>query len=225
VSKDLPLWEDDESDVKLEYRLQSGHALISTSDIDQILKNIRAVFKCRKAIKISNEAKFEWLPQEQKKGVRATVLNDDKYWHFIIAIFDSTAAIFAPHFLFFNSAKWIKLGRKLKVHLAYVHQLDLDSFGYTVFMKGKRVCSAHRDQSGVHQSKMTPMEFYLDGKLIYKADDEKDKLTEDTLKFISEDVLLELHGQGQAQFKVPLTKDEFRQPTKVRHLIFKARPG
>lgn len=225
MSRDLPLWEDDESDIRIEHRLQSGHALVLTEDMERVVKKVRTVFGLGNPIKNSDKIIFDWLPQEQKRKITATVLNDENYWHFILANFESNIAIFAPHFLFFNSTKWIKLGRKLKVQLTYVHQLDMDSFGYTIFIKGKRVCTACRDLSGIRQTKMAPMEFYLDGKLIHRADDEKDQFTEDTLKFISEDVLIEVDDQGQVQFKVPLSKDEFRQPTKVKHLMFKVRTG
>lgn len=228
MSKDLPLWEDDESDVKLEYRLQHGHVLLATDNVDRVVEKVRSVFKLRKPIKISDEAKPEWLPQEQKRKITATVLNDESYWHFILAKFKKNIAIFAPHFLFFNSTKWMKLSRKLKVQLTFVKQGGSNScyyYYYYVFKNGKHMCNANRDQSGIHQSKMGPMEIYLDGKLIHKADDEKDQFTEDTLKFILEDVLIEVDDEGQVQFKVPLSKDEFRQPTKVKHLMFKARSG
>ena len=220
MSKDLPLWKNDESDVKLEYRLQVGHALVSTSDIQQVLKITRSVFKLSKPITVSNKVELNRLPQEQKRGVVATLLNDDHHWHFIFAKFELHIAIFAPHFLFFNSTRWIRLGKKLKVQLAFIHQLHIDSFGYTVFAKGKRICSAHRDQSGIHQSKMTPMEFYLDGKLIHRADDEKDQFTEDILRFISEDMIICVDKEHEVRFKIPLSKNEYREPTAIRHAIF-----
>jgi hypothetical protein len=220
VSKDLPLWENDESDVKLEYRLQFGHALVSTSDIQQVLKITRSVFKLSKPITVSNKVELKRLPQEQKRGVFATLLNDDHHWHFILAQFDLKIAIFAPHFLFFNSTSWNRLGKKLKVQLAYIHQLDVDSFGYTVFAKGKRMCNAHRDQSGIHHSKMTPIEFYLDGKLIHRADDEKDQFTEDTLRFISEDMIICVNKEREIRFMIPLSKNEFREPSSILHAVF-----
>ena len=96
-------------------------------------------------------------------------------------------------------------------------------FYYTVFTKGKHICNAHRDQSGIHQSKMAPMEFYLDGKLIHKADDEKDQFTEDTLKFISEDVIIDVDEQRRIRFKTPLSEDEYHQPEEVRHAVFKSK--
>lgn len=223
MSKDLPLWKNDESDVNLEYRLQFGHALVSTSDIQQVLKITRSVFKLSKPITVSNKVELKRLTQEQKRGVVATLLNDDHHWHFILAKFELNIAIFAPHFLFFNSTTWNRLGKKLKVQLAYIHQLDIDSFGYTVFAKGKRICSAHRDQSGIHQSKITPIEFYLEGKLIHRANDEKDQLTEDTLRFISEDMIICVDEQHRVRFKTPLSENEYREPTAIRHVIFTAK--
>jgi len=220
MSKDLPLWENDESDVKLEYRLQFGHTLVSTGDIEITLKKLRSVFKLAKPIMISNKVEHALLPQEQKKGITATVLNDENHWHFVLANIRSHIVIFGPHMLFYDSSKWIKLSRKLRVQLALVGRGDVDIFYYTIFANGKHLCNAARDQSGIHQSKMEPMEFYLDGKLIYKADDEKDQFTEDTLKFLSEDVIIDVDEQQQVRFITPLSKGEIHAPSAIRHVIF-----
>ena len=223
MSKDLPLWEDDGSDVKIEHRLQSGHALVLTDDMERVLKRIRSVFGLSKPIKISDEAKPEWLPQEQKRGITVTLLNDERHWHFILANFQSRIAIFAPHCLFFDSAKWMKLSRKLKVQLAFVLQGNIDSYYYYVFVKGKHICSVDRDVSGIHQREMEPMEFYLNGKLIHRTDDEKYQFTEDTAQLISEDVIVEVDAQRRVRFKTPLSEGEFREPSSVRHAVFKAK--
>ena len=69
MSKDLPLWEDDESDVRIEHRLQSGHALVLTEDMEAVLKKVRTVFGLDNPIKNSDNIEFDWLPQEQKKKI------------------------------------------------------------------------------------------------------------------------------------------------------------
>jgi hypothetical protein len=225
MSKDLPLWDNDESDVKLEYRLQAGHVIISLQSVERVLKRIRSVFKLSGPTAVSSKIEPDWLPCEDN----ITLLSDHDNWHFVIAEFGDITAIFGPHKLFLTNHNWTKVSRKLKVKLASVHQLNLNLFSYTVFNKGKHVCNATRDHTGIHQSKMFPMEFYLNGKLIHRADSEKEQLTEDTLEFLSKDVTIAIHEQRSLRFKTPLTEDEFRQPTEVRHVVFapnwKAVPG
>ena len=223
MSKDLPLWENDESDIKLEHRLHYGHVLLASDDIEKILEKARAVFKLRKPINSSDEIELDWLPRKQKKGITATVLNDDKHWHFILASIKSNVAIFAPHLLFHNSTNWIKLSRKLKIQLAYVHQMDFNSYYYYVFVNGKHECNAALDQSGIHQSKMAQMEFYMNGKLFYKVDEEEDKLTPELIRFVSEDVIIDVDEQRKVRFKTPLSENEYREPKAIRHVIFPAK--
>jgi len=174
MSKDLPLWEDDESDVKVEYRLQFGHALVSTTDIEQVLEKLRSIFKLGRPVSISNTVNVKKLPRDKKTG--ATILDEDNYWHFILANIESNIAIFAPHMLFHNSSNWIKLSRKIKAQLAFVKQIDSDSYYYYIFIKGKHICNAAKDQSGIHESVMEPVEAYLNGKLIYKTKEKKANL-------------------------------------------------
>ncbi|MHC4867668.1 MAG: hypothetical protein ACYTEX_26660 [Planctomycetota bacterium] len=216
MSRDLPLWEDDESDVRAEHKLQSGHALISTDDIDRALKKIGPAFSLPKPTRTSHDIRAEWIPEE--KGF--VVLNDDKNWHFILVRAKDCTAVFAPHFLFFNSRNWIKLGRRLRAQVTVVDQLDIGSFAYTVFRQGKHICNACRDGTGIHETKMGPIECYLDGKLIYQADDATERFTPDIVEFLARDVIICVDQRGQIRFKVPLSKDEYIEPLAVRHAVF-----
>jgi len=220
MSIDLPMWEDDESDIKIEYRLQSGHVWVEKNDINLVLKKLQVIFSLGHSDEISDEIIPQCLPD--KKGVM--LLEDDNSKHFILAKFKSNVAIFAPHTLFFSSINWIKLSRKLNTKLAFVRQADFDLFGYYIFDRGQHICNAHRDLFGIHESKMEPMEFYLDGKLIYKINEEKDKLTQDILDFISEDVIICIDENRKVQFKTPLSQNEYKEPEEVRHVVFKSKP-
>ena len=218
MSKALPLWENDESDVKLEHRCQYGHVLLRTEDIDLVLKRIRSILRLGRPKMLAQEIDQKSLPWNREEGI--CVLDTSTYWHFILARLKSNIAIFAPHFLFHNNANWIKLSRRLKVQMSSVHQLDLESFGYIIFNKGKHICGACRDLSGIHESVPAPMEFYLEGTLIAKIDDETGRFTEDMINFLSDDVVLQSCEDQQLRFVTPLSREIFQQPSAIRHAIF-----
>jgi len=177
-------------------------------------------FWLRKPLMSASEIRSEWLPEE--KGI--VLLNDAEKWHFIFAVFGRIMVVFAPHFLLFNSRKWIRLSRKLGAILGLVDfHYDMDFCSYTLFAKGKHICNAAWNKAGIHQSKMAPMEFYLNGKLIYKVKEEKDLLTQELKDFIAEDVIIDIDKDRRVRFKKPLTENEYHEPTAVRHIVFPAR--
>jgi hypothetical protein len=217
MSRELPLWEDDESDVKIEYRLQFGHALVPRLDIGGVLKNIQSIFKLGKSLSFSNS--IENLPRDTKTG--ATILNENDFWHFIFADMETNIVIFAPHMLFHNSSNWIKLSQKLKDTLAVINQGDLNLFHYSIFTKGKLVCNAAIDQTGLHESVVRPIEAYLNGKLIYKHEEEKGRFNEEIRNFISKDVIIDIDENGKVRFKKLLSKNDYIEPIQVCHVVFK----
>ena len=219
MSKDLPLWEDDESDVKLEYRLQYGHVLIATRDLDQVLKKMCNVFKLGKPVYLQSGVDANNLPSVND----FTLLSNDANWHFIFAQYNRNTTVFCPHFLFFNSRNWIRLSRKLNTILGYVHQ-DVDFYSYLLFTKGKYTCHAVLEFEGIRQLKMDAIECYFDKKLIYKVDEEKDMLTQELKDFIAQDVIIDIDENRKIRFKTPLSKNDYHEPDEVRHAIFRAKP-
>lgn len=215
MSRDLPMWNDDESDVRLEYRFQYGHVLLARCEVDSVLKKLCSVFKLGKPIVVLDEIKSEELPSEND----FTLLNNDKYWHFIIAQVGSNTFIFGPHRLFLGSYGWITVSRKLRVQLACV-QADFDVLYYTIFRSGKHICNAALRSKGISQIKMGAMELYLNGKLFYKVKEEKDLITEDMKKFIESDIIICIDENQKIRFKKPLSKNEYIEPDEVRHSIF-----
>jgi len=246
---DINLWEEDGSNVKLEYRLQYSHVIVLTKDIERVIKIIRNLdpsdnnflldyplrssierivasitfgklssYWLKKPLMLATKVKSDWLPEEN--GV--VLLNDFSKWHFIIAVFRQTTAIFAPHFLFFNNRKWRRLSKKLRTLLGYVNN-SVDFIHYGMFINGKHICNAVLESSGIRQLKVEPMNFCLDGKLIYKTEKEKDLLTEEMKDFIYEDVMIDIDPKRQVRFKKPLTQSHYCNPTMVRHVVFSAR--
>jgi len=134
MSEDLPLWEDDESDVKLENRLQYGHVIIHTYDLERAVQTVRSAFKLGKETSFSDKIISNFLSEEQ--GL--LLLNDDKNWNFIFARMSSFLGIYGPHRIFLGSYKWDRISRKLKSLLALVHKGE-GCFYYTVFFKGKHI--------------------------------------------------------------------------------------
>jgi len=218
MSRALPLWEEDESDVKPEHRLHFGHVLLETEQTDRVLNMLCSVLKLPRLDALWAEINTEVLPREPRSGV--WLLNDDEHGYFIIATVGPNTAVFGPHMFFFSSSRWIKLSRKLKTLLAFASQLDLDSFSYTLFLNGRHICNACRNRSGVRESVMEPIEFYLNGRVIYKAKEEEGKLTEELRQFISQDIIIDVDESGELQFVTPFSKQVCHKPTTVRHAVF-----
>lgn len=216
MSRELPLWEEDESDVRLEYRLLSGHVLVEYGEIDRLCQKVQSVLGLGKPISIRQEVRAEWLPREKA----FVVLEGKQTRQLIFARFGPVIAVFGPHKLFFSSLKWIRLSRKLKTRLAFVRQDDIDMFSYIVFRNGKRQCSAYWDRKGIHELEYEAMEFYLDRKLIYKREPEKGKLTEDILRFVSRDILIQIMETGGVSFVTPLSAAAYHEAANLRHVVF-----
>lgn len=211
------MWEDDESDVKLKYRLQYGHVLIETHEIDLVIKKTRSSIRLRKPAKTFSKLGLECLPEQE--GI--TVMNDKNNWHFVFAVFGLNTAVFAPHFLFFHSKTWKKVSHKLGVRLAIV-DLHENYFWYTLFNDGKHICNAALEPEGIRQMKIGPMEFHLNGKMFHKVNEEKNLLTNELINFISSDVIIDIDENKQVRFKKPLSTNEYHEPQAVRHAIFAA---
>ncbi len=220
MSKNLPLWNKNETDVLIEHRLQYGHILLLKHEYEALLKKIQKIFKFKKPVDIHETLNKNALPSHEPQ--KTFLLNDEKVWHFIFAeCAKDIMAIYAPHFLFFNSSKWIQLNRKTKGWLFYVDHGDSNEFFYTIFNSGNHYCNACYDLSGIHKLTHEPVDVYFNKELIFhKKDDSKD-LTPELIEIISNDVVIANDTQKGIKFLTPIKNDEIL-PVSTYHVVFEA---
>lgn len=216
MSDDLPFWNENETDVKIEYRLQFGHVLLLHNDFDFFLKKLQNVFKLKKPVNIFETLDTQVLPYHQN----TYLLNDEHKWHIVYAKFENNVAtVHAPHFLFFNNSKWIKLSELLKSFVIVSEQFDRNLFHYTIFKNGKLLCNAYRDPEGIHKSTHAPVNVYFNNEIIFHKEDDSKDLIPEIIEIISSDAVLIGNVEKGIKLLSPIKNHEI-QPTSVCHLVF-----
>jgi hypothetical protein len=123
-SKELPLWNDDETDVRPEYQLTYGHALIGTRlSAKELLQSL--------GFRITEELSgaASELPCDPMGNY--VFLSGDIYEFFLVDQGQQTA-VFGDRTLFFNNKAWIALSKSHKVPLAVVTRTDKDAYFFDI---------------------------------------------------------------------------------------------
>lgn len=218
MSKNLPFWNEKETDVLIEYRFQFGHILMPKHEFGLVQKNIQRVFNLKKPVGLFETLDIHILPYNSCKKIY--LLNNKQRWHFILAeLANNVIAIYAPHFLFFNNSKWIKLSKLMKSFLIVSEQYDNDLFHYTIFDRGELFCNVYSDSEGIHKSTHAPVNIYLDGKILYHKKDDSEELTSELKGMILNDVVINGSLEKSIKFKVPIINTEV-QPISVHHIVY-----
>ncbi len=221
MSINLPFWNEKETDVQIEYRLQFGHVLSTENDFDQLLKKIRKAFNLKKPLHIFEALDVHSLPLDEQKTTY--LLNDTEKWHFIIAKFASNImTIHAPHFLFFNNKKWIVLSKLLKSSFLVVsEQLDHDLFHYIIFKGGKLYCNAYRNSEGICKSTHAPVNVYFKDELIFHKEDDSQNLNSELVELLSDDMYMIGAPERGVKYLKPMQNNEIK-PVMTFHIVFNA---
>ncbi len=220
MSKDLPLWDDEEADVLIEHRFQYGHILLSLHKSVDLAKRIAKAFGLKKPVGLYERVNADVLEYEQQKST--LLLSSDELWHFIVAeLASGVTMIYGPHFLFFNSRRWVELHRDVTGWLLYVTRGDSQQFFYTIFNKGKHYCNACRDSSGIHKLVHAPVDVRLENRSIYRKPGPPKDLTPELVEMIANDAVPVNDGRGSIQFRTSIGSASVK-PISVRHFMFKA---
>jgi hypothetical protein len=219
MSNDLPLWNNDKSDVLPQYRIQYGHVLIKHADFEDLIKLIKSIYKLKKTHVVYNYIEMSSI--NQKEQGKYVYLSDDSHWHFIMAIFyGDTMVIYAPHFLFYNNINWMRLSKKISSYLFVFNQIDINLFHWTIFHNGELYCNVHKDITGIHKSIHAPVEISFNNRVIYTKEDDTKELKPDLIDLIKKDIILTYDSKKGFLFKSTINKDKVENPIAVRHIVF-----
>jgi hypothetical protein len=136
LSKELPVWNEDETDILPEFQLTYAHALIDNAgSVDSIVAHAGI-----QVLETRSFTGFE-LPRDPQHGFTFRKGAD---MYAIAGRDEMVTCIFGDRTLFLRPERWIKLSSKHTVSL--VTQQANDEYFYRVFAKKKPIASAAREQ-------------------------------------------------------------------------------
>jgi hypothetical protein len=136
LSKELPVWNDAETDILPDFHLTYGHALIANAPaVDTIFS--------RAGIRVLASRPFTGseLPQDVEQKL---TFRQGTEMYAIASSDDLATCIFGDRTLFLRPEPWIKLSTKFIVSI--VTQQANDEYFYRVFSKQKLIATAAREQ-------------------------------------------------------------------------------
>lgn len=212
----LPLWTDDETDVRPEYHLSFGH-LLCDMQLDEPSIQVLAKYLDLGALEYAGSIDLDRLPIHPRVGCRN--LGSLELANILVARNGSYSVLFGPHKLFFNNTRWIKWNKKIGGLMVPAHRQSLTETSYNVFENGKRLLSAWAEGNQIRCREDPEIVAYLNGKQISCIPGAKPNMSEAIAALLRADVHVAEAPEG-IHFARVLSGEPIAD---VVHFSFKAR--
>lgn len=215
---DLPLWNRDETAVLVPYQSSYGHVQLN-ADVNRLCAVVRGLFRLGKLIQ---DGPFQGtdLPVLPKTTVRS--LYDFDTVHLLVRRTPYGASLYAPHFLFFNSRRWMVVNWCVGGSMVYVSQLDHEEFSFDIFRRGKHRCLAFAFKGELSLPPETDFKFVSWNKIHLFQREPKEPNEREWEMIRSTRVFFSREGE-QVGFIAPTPSPESVELSECRHLVYRPR--
>ncbi len=216
MSRELPLWNEDETDILPKFQLSFGH-IVCDAQLNQTLVSYLCDELELGKLTYFGEFKPETLPAHVSNGFRTLGTVDCA--HVLIVNFVHHCVVFGPHMFFFNNTAWISWNKRVGGLMAIVGRQDVSDCTYLVFRSGKRLLSASVKEKNIQILEDPNVEVYFQRDILYRTSDEEVEATQDIVSLLRTDVEISQEN-GEIHIRERFS-DKAVLPDHLKHFVFR----